>query len=370
MKDTDLWGKDKVAAPSMMMPGLGMGKSFIDDKGITWTPVKLPISPAAKAMAKKKDYSSTWAALAVAAYFITFWIIYVTEWISINNLFAFFMCNVVLLIYISFKIEDVFNEKVDWELQVSALQYISVWIIVMSLSDLLFEVYWISNLLRIKDIYSAMTINMTLILVVIMINCIVLLSVAGKRVKTKAAVKYTYPATILVASTMMLVFLVSSLVGIQPDIALMENVLPQAFIGAGDMIWEAFNQLYLGAVGGQYGGAEMFTAIFEVLFYSNTTGFMLAIMVIGTFANIFVINMSRSSALQSATTLTVIGIPMIMIISMFLGVIAPPSAFVKIFGAEAIASFVFTFAMLSVYIIFLSIMMVFTQAAEVFQPED
>ena len=121
---------------------------------------------------------------------------------------------------------------------------------------------------------------------------------------------------------------------------------------------------------GQYGGAEMFTAIFELLFYSNTTGFMLAIMVIGTFANIFVINQSRSSALQSATTLTVIGIPMIMIVSMFLGVIAPPSAFIRIFGAEAIASFVFTFAMLSVYIIFLSMMMVFTHAAEVFQPAD
>ncbi|MGQ4876535.1 MAG: hypothetical protein ACP6IY_20920 [Promethearchaeia archaeon] len=341
--------------------------AFKDDHGITWTQIKIPIY----SELKEGDHAFTWAFIALFTYIFTFWIIYITQWIPIWNIFAFFATNVSLIFIISIKIEDIYKNKVDWELKVDIFQYVSLWVIVFLYLDLMFDVYIIPNLFGMKDIYSAITINTAITLLIIAINSIVLLSVAPKRLNTKIVVKYTYPILILISSLALFIVLIISYITIRSKLIELEAFLPELYLGAGDMVYQGFLHLYLaGLPEGQYGGAEMFTAVFEMLFYSRITGFMLAIMVIGTFANIFVINQTRSSALQSATTLTVIGIPMIMIISMFLGVIPPPVSFVKIFGAEAIASFVFTFAMLSVYIIFLSLMMVFSHAAEVFQPQE
>ena len=371
------------------------------EKGeISWTTTEMDITDIKRNKGIKvstSDHSSTIATIAVLIFSTIYWLLYVTEIVPIWNIFAYFTVNLAILILVSFKVDDIDDSEPQYEKNLDYLQYISVIVISVMLTDILFEVYWFSSWIKAENIFIAIISNVSVILVIILLNNVVYLWAANKRNKRmpvdpvgwrnwraegmpvrQALRKKSLRGARLLArnvSIMMIIFCVAALTWMTQQFYILASILkdapeglPHEQIGFAEAVYQAFTSLT--TFEGQYGAASSFNMVFEMLFYNQTTGIMLALMVIGTFANIFVINMSKSSALQSATTMTVIGIPMIMIVSMFLGVIPPPSVFVKLFGAEAIASFVFTFAMLSVYIIFLSMMMVFSHAAEIFQPQD
>ncbi len=363
-----------------------------------------------KGIRAKKDYSASFAAVAVLLLSAVYWFLYVTEIFPIWNIFAYFTVNLAVLILVSFKINDIKDDEPSYEKVLDYFQYTSLVVISVMLTDILFEVYWFSSWIGAPNIYLSIISNVAVILVLMILNNVIYLWAVYKRntempvspkgvkdfraegLSYKGAVaKKTLRGTRLLArniSIMMLILCIAALIWLGQQTYVLASVLneapeglPHEQIGFAEALCQAFISLtgyessaafyeFFGITEAQYGASTSFTMVFEMLFYNQTTGIMLALMVIGTFANIFVINQTKSSALQSATTMTVIGIPMIMIVSMFLGVIPPPGPFVRLFGAEAIASFVFTFAMLSVYIIFLSMMMVFSHAAEIFQPGE
>ena len=311
---------------------------------------------------------SKYAGVALLCYGIAWWFIYASPLFSgISRLFPYLSINFSTLIYINLVLMDEYQEKMLWEYRMSFLHMTTLWATILVLTDLLFDVYWIPMLIfGVNDIFTIVTIDLCVILSIIAIDSLVTLIVAEKRQGVKISIKYTLPATMLVVSIAGLLVLIISRIRIEDDIINLAALLPSN-VNFSEIVYQA---LIPTLPEGQYGSGDAFTQVFEMLFYNPTTMIMLAIMVIGNIANILVINQTKSAGIQSMTTISVVGTPMIIIVSIFIGVIEPPTIFVNLFGSAALGSFVFGFAEMSVYIIFASIILAFSQMAELFQPQD
>lgn len=314
------------------------------EQNLVWSERELDLRPykwqAGVPLKKSNKYLKAAAAITVFIFCAAIWLIYITQFWPLWNVWG--MLGVVIAVgaLIAVRTEEASKEKTGFRATLSVVQNISFFIIVLIASDLMFDVYLFPTLFQVEDLYTGLAVDLGIILAIVALQSIILLSHASKRVEVSTAVKYIMPSLALIISAISLFWLVRAALTLE---------IAQLFVEAQ-----------------QSAGAVAFSATFEALLYNEITGFLLAIMAIGTFANIFVVNQSRVQALQSATTMTTVGIPMIVIVSMFVGLVEPPVDFTDFLGSSAIASFVFTFAMLSVYIIFLSVMLVFTQAAEIF----
>ncbi len=303
--------------------------------------------------------------LVVILWSIGMWLFYTTRVVQIPNWACFLAVNAVVCILMAFRISKLKDNIVGPEYYIGLIQSISFILIGFSLTDLFFETYYFAFVFRVPDIFSALAVNISIILVVMILNCVALIKF-GNRPSEEKFFWTHQPKIIAIMCSIFLGAVIAMRVSLNNIID--TDLFPTGMYGLlSDSLFKAFLfPLYPG----QYGGAESFLQIWEILFYNSYAGAMLGLMVIGTFANIFFINQNKAPAIQSAAMMTVVGIPLIIIVMMFLGAIPPPSTLVRLFGAPQLASFVYAIAMISVYIIFLCIMMVFSQAAEVFQPED
>ncbi len=322
-----------------------------------------------------RDWTSIYATTAVLLFSLIAWLIYTMEpWgVKVFNVAIMAIINVVVLVRLWLKVEDIPKSAKESEKNLAFIQYIAIFITVVLLTDLLFDVYWVSNLFGADNILSRLVINMAIILSVLIAYSLSYLIVSYNSDKKTESYAITLSVMIIIVSLVILIWLIASLIILQDEMAAAGEVIPSNEQSWAKSLQEAFFHMdperreYHEA---QYGGASTFTMTWEMLFYNTTSGIMLTFMVVGTFANIFVINSNKTSSLKNATTMTVVGLPMVMIVMIFLGVLPPPASFVKVFGSEAIASFMYAFAMVSVFIIFLSLMMVFSHAAEAFNIED
>ncbi|MHA1250175.1 MAG: hypothetical protein ACTSRP_09325 [Candidatus Helarchaeota archaeon] len=348
-----------------------------EDKDVEWTETTVDLRPLKiKKGVKSENKLANKLSTAVTIIFnIAFYLLYISKIIKLYNIAVYSIVIFVYGVLFALKINDVENSILPESKKTTLYYYYAgAMIIAVFANDLLFEVHWLAELIGVKTFFVAVIVNLIVIL-----GTMIFISSANWRFTAKIKFKSERAKKLSIAKSIItIIFCCIAIVYLITQIQIvgeLENAAeqpPDVQTGFGSILYNAIIMTFIPpeAVSGQYGGAQSFTMTFEMLFYSQVSGFMLAFMVIGAFANIFVINISKSQALQSATTLLVVGVPMIIVISMFLGVIPPPSPFVKLFGSPAIASFVYTIAMLSVFIIYLSMIMVFSHAAEVFNPGE
>ena len=310
-----------------------------------------------------KMKNTLWTIVIIFFSFFMWWN-YINQIWAVHKFYAFGVTLGTLSIYIGILMTDVADTKVGWEKNMSLWLHFSLWVIALLVTDLIFEIYIFSTVfstifgLESVDILNAITIKANIIAIIIN-------STEEKRKHVLYATRIVTPVFVLVGAIGSLIFMILSRLMLAVELAEINfyDIFPT--LGTGDIF------IYTGVMG-QYGsGADMFTAVFNVLFYSPTSAFVLAVMIVGNFTNIFFINRTRVQGIQSITTAVVIGLPMIVIALIFVGQIPPPSSFVALLGgSEVMASFIYTFAMVSVFAIFLGIMTAFSEMAEMFQPSD
>ncbi|MGQ4876064.1 MAG: hypothetical protein ACP6IY_18515 [Promethearchaeia archaeon] len=271
-----------------------------------------------------------------------------------GNMFAFIAALIAILGKFMIYVYDQSQIYTGWFLKFIIAKNTLTVLIIFILFDIIFDTYFIPFVFGVSKQIDMLIFNIILVFILLIIMGIIWLTAAGiDRENSKAwGAKYVFPIGLIFT-------------GVSGIAVIFSFYNPMGSLIEADLkTYEALHQ-------GQslYGGADMFVYTITALFYSPVTAIMMAIMFVGTFATIISVNLGGAPALKNFGTVTVVVPPLLLIWSIWIGAVAPPSMFVKILGGESLASMIYAITMVSVFIIFIMINSVFVQAADFFIPE-
>lgn len=375
--------------PSSSLPSLGRPKTWEE-----FDPTELLAQ-----QGKTTKYSKSnlgFAAALVALYVCTaiLWYYWVREIVIIPDFIAFLIPNICCWILIGMRIMELDWETTpDYEQTNDLVQLISIPLTTGIVTDLIFDVNIIASLLGAPDLLAALVYSMTIVFIIIALNSGVYLYTLNQRSKVEVAKRVknfrgtvyskdirtrklnksevlgrSIAVVILVSAIMFIIYMWSEYFKVMAEFA--DRPLSERESFSKILWFGLYGSKSSGMVSAQYGGGDAFGGLFEMVFFNQVSAMLLFLMFLGTFTSIFVVNMVKAQGLQNIATIVAVGLPMLVIISVMIGLVDPPSIFVDIMNNRAIASFMFTFVEMCVYIIYMAIFFTFNNIAEVFQPGD
>jgi len=242
----------------------------------------------------------------------------------------------------------------EWKEKNVIISTIGIYIISLIFLDIGFETYIFAHFCGLTNFIDILTLAALIVLfdlIILSISRLVLASqikISSELKNTSQIFKYWIPILILLASVISILTILLFNNPLFHDQNTFEIKITYA-----QMIPE-----------GSYGGAEYFVTIFKVLFFNIYAQTMLGFMTIAGFATIWTVNQKKDSQYQKIGVFVMVSIPLLIIIMMLIGQIPPPNTFIEIFGADVLASFVYAFSMLCVYVVYMAILMTFIHIAE------
>ena len=270
------------------------------------------------------------------------------------NILSFWLALAAILGKFIMIIDNKNETFAGWELWSEIGRYALIITGAVAMLDIAFETYFIGHLLGMENVFDQLGVNVIITLICIILVGVLWLGTAGKMEGNKEwVIKYGLPLGMIAIGISGIVLILS-----------FNNPL-SSIIRSEGIAYEALHE-------GQsfYGGADMFVYTIESLLYSPIVAIMIGVMFVGTTATILSVNLDGAPALKNFGTVTVVVPPLLIIWSIFIGAVEPPSMFVKILGGESLASFIYAITMVSVFIILVMINAVFVQIADFFLPDS
>lgn len=327
------------------------------------------------------------------------WYLWVRESLTVPSIFIYGLSNAFCCALVGMRIwESDWDSKTtpEYEQTKEMVQLISIAAINFLVTDLVFDINIIGSLLAAPDLLAAIVYQFTIIFMITLLNAgVYLYAINQRRVVTVAKrIERGIPLTketrkrnlskaellarntaivILLTVSVFVIYMWAEYLRIMADFAArplseresFSKIFWYGLYGNEDEAW-----IFPPMTQAQYGGGDAFGGLFEMVFFNQVSAMLMFLMFLGTFTSIFVVNMVKAKGLQNIATIVAVGLPMLVIISVMIGLVDPPSIFVDIMNNRAIASFMFTFVEMCVYIIYMAIFFTFNNIAEIFQPGD